>query len=163
MNAVKERSLPRARLAIADDLARAGHVELEKRVHHVAVNADLERIDDVVPLPRERLHLERGSAHAREDATRRDEPRRERSACVSANGLDHAQGRRSASLPGTFTIAQIVVVGFEGTHYCFVGASGGPRSPNSSRTRSSVSILGGLARCASKPASLAVATSSGCA
>ena len=59
----REGELPPARLAIADQLPGACHVELEKCVHHVAAAPDLERIDDVASRPRELPHLERGSAH----------------------------------------------------------------------------------------------------
>jgi hypothetical protein len=56
--AALELAAPRA---VAQELARARDVDLEERVHHVAVHADLERVDDIVPLPWERLHLELGA------------------------------------------------------------------------------------------------------
>ena len=63
MNAVNESRSPR--LASRPRMSSRGrvYVDLEERVHHVAANPDLERIDDVVPLPRERLHLETAFRH----------------------------------------------------------------------------------------------------
>jgi hypothetical protein len=57
--------------AVNDSLSD-GHVELEERMHHVAADANLERIDDVDAVPAGTASRRTNLGPCRHDATRRE-------------------------------------------------------------------------------------------